>query len=134
METHQQSMGFKTEMSPPISGRSVIDQIQQDTTYIYTAAGNCSEQSCTLREYSSVTGLWTIHSLIWSLLTLWQPLAQVYAPKSLCENETHRGNPCNDPQGFPTELTPRVIRCCIVRILEECMLSGVNVCGPIDNK
>ncbi len=32
----------------------------------------------------------------------------------------HRGNPCYDLQGFPTELTPRVIPCCIVRIFEEC--------------
>ncbi len=29
-------------------------------------------------------------------------------------------NSCYDLQGFPTELTPRVIPCCIVRILEEC--------------
>ena len=35
--------------------------------------------------------------------------------------QTHRGNPCNDLQGFPTELTPRVIPCCIVRIFEECI-------------
>ncbi len=32
-----------------------------------------------------------------------------------------RGNPCSGLQGFPTELTPRVIPCCIVRILEECI-------------
>ncbi len=30
------------------------------------------------------------------------------------------GNPCHGLQGFPMELTPRVIICCIVRILEEC--------------
>ncbi len=33
--------------------------------------------------------------------------------------QTHQGNPCYDLQGFPTELTPRVIPRCIVRILEE---------------
>ncbi len=34
--------------------------------------------------------------------------------------QAHRGNPCYGLQGFPTELTPRVIPCCIVRVLEEC--------------
>ncbi len=34
--------------------------------------------------------------------------------------QTHRGNPCYSLQDFPTELTPQVIPCCIVRILEEC--------------
>ncbi len=33
--------------------------------------------------------------------------------------QTHRGNPCYDLQGYPTELTPGVIRCSIVRILER---------------
>ena len=42
------------------------------------------------------TGLCSIHSLIWSLLTLLQPLAQVYAPKSLCKNV--RGNCQNQHQ------------------------------------
>ncbi len=32
-----------------------------------------------------------------------------------------RGNPCSGLQGFPTELTPRVIPCCNVRIFEECV-------------
>ncbi len=40
-------------------------------------------------------------------------------------SETHRGNPCYDLQGFPTELTPQVIPCCIVRIFEECRGSQI---------
>ncbi len=34
--------------------------------------------------------------------------------------QTHRGKPCCGLQGFPMELTTRVIPCCIVRIFEEC--------------
>ncbi len=40
-------------------------------------------------------------------------------------------NPSYGEQGFPMELTPRVIPCCIVRILDECMPSkclSQNMC------
>ncbi len=40
--------------------------------------------------------------------------------------KTHQGNPCYGLQGLPPELTPRVIPCCIVRILEECKNSIVS--------
>ncbi len=35
---------------------------------------------------------------------------------------TLSSNPCYDLQGFPMELTPRGIPCCIVRIFEECII------------
>ncbi len=44
--------------------------------------------------------------------------------------QTHRGNPFYDLQGFPTELTPRVIPCCInnavfwLRLFSQCTLWG----------
>ena len=34
--------------------------------------------------------------------------------------QIHRAKPCYGLQGFPTELTPRVMPCCINKILEEC--------------
>ncbi len=46
---------------------------------------------------------------ICNLWTLWPVIQLMNRPK--CQ------------QGFPTELTPRVIPCCIVRILEECMVA-----------
>ncbi len=45
-----------------------------------------------------------------------------------------KGNPCNDLQGFPTELTPRVIPCCIVRIFEECRILNGNKANSLVQK
>ena len=47
--------------------------------------------------------------------------------------QTHRGNARYDLQGFPTGLTPRVIPCCIVRILEECRLGKKGHAIPDTN-
>ena len=40
-----------------------------------------------------------------------------------------RGNSCSGLQGFPTELTPRVITCWTVRIFRECRLLLVHLTG-----
>ncbi len=45
----------------------------------------------------------------------------------ILSGQLHRGNPCYHLQGFPTELTPRVIRCCIIRILEECKMTQGDI-------
>ena len=53
-------------------------------------------------------------------------LAEKYSISEL-PGQTHRGKPCCGVQGFPMELTPRVIPCCIVRIFEECMSPPCNL-------